>query len=101
MIIYPDAYTPSSAGAPTVTSGGTVTAADWRKMQLQGCVFLPYAGWIASGSNPTYNGQRFYTWAESDGGKYFFVMIYSSIQTNTSRNKASDRKMSIRLVHNL
>jgi hypothetical protein len=60
---------------------------------------LPYAGWIATST--TYVGQRFYTWAENEGSEYFFVMIYSSIQTNTSRNKASDRKMSIRLVHNL
>ena len=44
VVLYPDAYTPSAAGVPTVTSKGTVTAANWQKMQLLGCVFLRDSG---------------------------------------------------------
>ena len=79
VILYSDAYTPFAAGAPTVYSGGTVTDADWRKMQLQGCVFIPQVPspyyWTEtseiSGSQLMFTAQSGYDrWREREGSHY-------------------------------
>ena len=117
LFLSPDAPPPSAAGsagsagaaagAPAVSSGGTVTAANWRKMQLVGCVFLPCAGLIGiNASSVTLSGERIYYWTSySSGGQYatpinltfgdtYVAVPSSSIQTKQAR-------CSIRLVKSL
>ena len=102
VILYPDAYTPDAAGAPTVTSGATVTAANWRKMQLQGCVFLPAmntGAWEYTG---------FY-WTSTVNTKVskeqYAIRIYNSntapVGVQSIDNGGGSLKHSVRLVHNL
>ena len=123
--LSPDAYTPSSAGAPTVSSGGTVTAANWQKMQLQGCVFLPAAGYRIYADNRILDvGEKARYWIYSTSyvrtqkptnkiTVYYYLSLEGSwsgytINTNAefagrSVSSTSDRYggMPVRLVHDL
>ena len=100
--LSPDAYTPGAAGAPEVTSGGTVTAANWRKMQLQGCVFLPCAGGNNGGSNV---GVLAYYWASDPRGNLygysaFFHFTNKTVQPSNGLQKKTNR-FCVRLVRTL
>ena len=97
VILYPDAYTPSSAGAPTVSSGGTVTADNWRKMQLQGCVFLstiqetnvnPQQYWL-----PSTRRMNNMNWGET-----LYIKFNQSITVGYTSQSST---FPARLVHNL
>jgi hypothetical protein len=73
----------SAAGAPAVSSGGTVTAANWRKMQLQGCVFLPKAG-----SQTNYKAEEaglYYTTNKSGSNPWIVFIGDNSITTQVYR----------------
>jgi hypothetical protein len=97
----------SASGAPEVTSGGTVTAADWRKMQLQGCVFLPIAGCMNGSSVVSVGINGFYWSSTTAETNYVYAAVFGF--TNKIVNPiaqmitttASRYSYSVRLVHNL
>ena len=121
VILFLDTYPPSAAGAPTVSSGGTVTAANWRKMQLVGCVFLPAAGYHEMDNRILEVGALIRYWVYSTNYVrtskigtatiYYYRCLYgkwSDYTINTNADFAArfsttnaEGKLSVRLVHNL
>ena len=119
--MYPDAYTPAAAGAPTFTSGGDVTATNWRKMQLQGCVLLPCAGYRTVDGPIKYVGEWIRYWVYSTSyvrtlkvgtaTLYYYRCLggtWSGYTINTNAEAlgristtSTDERVSVRLVHNL
>ena len=100
--LSPDASPPSAAGAAAVSSGGTVTAANWRKMQLVGCVLLPYAGRQVSGKIYD-SGQASYYWSSTNLGGNFAMGVQFDASANVRANYDMYKGdgMSVRLVRTL
>ena len=101
VILYPDTYTPGAAGVSAVSAKGSVSADDWRKMQLQVCVFLPAAGGYQSDGLRN-EGTTAIVWTRDSGrsvttGKNVCIStgeLYFGTPTATY-------KSSVRLVRNL
>ena len=88
---------------PTVSSGGTVTAADWRKMQLQGCVFLPAAGRIFSGNVTDYGTIMYWTSNETSNNRAMYIrgLFARELNANLYSIPTATNKISVRLVKSL
>ena len=102
IILMPDGWTADGVSLTIGTGFGTndINTTDWAKLEDQGCVFLPAAGYRGGTSVSSVGSNGYYWSSTSSDGMYAYYIDFDGSNVNPARRHARSYGYPVRLVKN-
>ena len=102
IILMPDGWTANEVPLTIGTGFGTndINTTNWAKLEDQGCVFLPAAGYRGGTSVSSVGSNGYYWSSTSSDGLYTYFISFSGSNVNPAERHARGFGYPVRLVKN-